>query len=101
MDVRADIDMKFNRIVNLRDPIYQDDAVTKNYVDSRIDNLYKKDKILKDIKRNYFILKDTINLNTTSTGVNNIDEIYRKHINSSLNEVLENLDKIYEMLKDI
>lgn len=98
MDVRADIDMKCNRIVNLRDPIYQDDAVTKHYVDSRIDNLYKKDKILKDIKRNYFILKDTINLNTKSIGVNNIDEIYRKHINSSLNEVLENLD---EILKNI
>ena len=106
MDVRADIDMKYNRIVNLRDPIYPDDAVTKHYVDSRIvtpskDSRYKIDEILKDMSINYSLLKGAIAINTKAVGVEKVDELMRKHVNSSLREVLENMDTNYNMLKNI
>lgn len=108
MEVRDDINMNFNKLTNLKDPEYLFDAVNKKYVDFKIneitpskDNHSKIDEILKEMKINYCLLKGTIAINTKNVGVEEVDELMRKHINSSLREVLENMDKNYNMLKNI
>ena len=111
MDVRDDIDMRGYRIFNLKNPLTPDDVVNKYYVDSKIKEILKDtpskdiyskiDEVLKEMKYNYSILKDTIEINTSAVGVENIDEMFRKHVNSSLKEVLDNMDKNYQMLKNI